>query len=391
MKRSYIPFIVALLAAPAQAELTAYDGFDYTPDQVVVGKNGGSGFSGAWSNLETSGTGVNVMADGLTFSNLLVTGGRIEAQALVNGGKSRVQRDLSVNNSGQLYGSYLFRRNSTIDGTTVAGLMIGAPGEEDNDSTAAFYGDEWFQNIGARAEGNMGPSNGAALTAGKTFLVLFSAQLNDGLQTVTMWVLSKDQFDTFKTGGLTEAELNGASVGSGSSDVWAKSTATGTDDTLDVTNNVKFMGYGGWGPPEGILVSFDELRLSQTSLTDVAPLLPVITYGTWALTNAPGQTPDQDYDNDGVENGIEYFMGQTGSSFTVMPGLDATNKITWPMVPTYAGTYEVQTSTDLVNWMNVDPKPEPSGGSLNYTVSYTLPTGAPGGKSFVRLLVTPTP
>ena len=52
-----------------------------------------------------------------------------------------------------------------------------------------------------------------------------------------------------------------------------------------------------------------------------------------------------------------------------------------------SGTYEVQTSPDLATWTNVDPRPVPSGGTL----SYTLPPGAPGGKSFVRLLVTPTP
>jgi hypothetical protein len=362
----------------------AYEGFDYTPGGVV-GQSGGSGFSGAWSNLETSGTGVNVMADGLAFSNLLVTGGRIEGQALVNGGKSRVQRDLSANAPGQLYGSYLYRRNSTIDGTTVAGLMIGNPGEPDNDSTAAFYADEWLQPVGARVESTMGPSNGAALTKGETFLVLFSSNLNDGLQTATMWVLNEAQFDTFKAGGLTEAELNAASVGTGSSDVWAKSTTQGPDDSLDPVNNLKFMAYGGWGPPEGILVSFDELRLSQTSLAEVAPLRPAFYFTDWAATNAPGQTPKQDHDNDGVENGIEYFMGETGSSFTTMPGLDATNKVTWTMSAASQGTYEVQTSTDLVTWTNVDPKPVPAGGSL----SYTLPTGL--GKQFVRMLVTPAP
>ena len=68
-------------------------------------------------------------------------------------------------------------------------------------------------------------------------------------------------------------------------------------------------------------------------------------------------------------------MGETGSSFTAMPGLDATNTVTWPMDAAYNGTYEVQTSPDLVNWTNVDPRPLPSGGSL----SYPLPTGL--GKS----------
>ena len=98
---------------------------------------------------------------------------------------------------------------------------------------------------------------------------------------------------------------------------------------------------------------------------------PVPGFATWAATNAPGQTPDQDHDNDGVENGIEYFMGETGSSFTAMPGLDATNTVIWPMDPAYVGTYEVQTSPDLGTWTNVDPRPLPSGGNL----SYTLPTG----------------
>jgi hypothetical protein len=110
-------------------------------------------------------------------------------------------------------------------------------------------------------------------------------------------------------------------------------------------------------------------------------------YGTWADANANGETPDEDYDKDGVKNGIEYFMGQTGSSFTAMPGLDGTNTVTWPMDPDYDGTYEVQTSPDLSTWTDVDPRPLPVEGNL----SYTLPPGAPGGKSFVRLLVTPTP
>lgn len=109
-------------------------------------------------------------------------------------------------------------------------------------------------------------------------------------------------------------------------------------------------------------------------------------YTAWANANgAAGQTADQDHDSDGVENGIEYFMGQTGSSFTTMPGLDGSNMITWPMDPAYNGTYEVQTSPDLGTWTNVDPRPTPSGGNL----SYSLPPGL--GKQFVRLLVTPSP
>ena len=106
-------------------------------------------------------------------------------------------------------------------------------------------------------------------------------------------------------------------------------------------------------------------------------------YGTWATANAPGQTPGEDYDNDGVKNGLEYFMGQTGSSFTAMPGLDATNTVTWTKDPTYNGAWQVQTSPNLSTWNDV------AGTDNGTSVSYTLPPGL--GKQFVRLLVTPTP
>jgi hypothetical protein len=133
--------------------------------------------------------------------------------------------------------------------------------------------------------------------------------------------------------------------------------------------------------------SLNEFAAIDDVTLTVSPI-PTGGFDAWASANgATGQTSQQDHDNDGVENGIEYFMGETGSSFTAMPGLDATNTVTWPMDAAYSGTYEVQTSPDLVTWTNVDPRPTPSGGTL----SYTLPTGAPGGKSFVRLLVTPTP
>ena len=106
-------------------------------------------------------------------------------------------------------------------------------------------------------------------------------------------------------------------------------------------------------------------------------------FATWAASNAPGQTPGQDYDKDGVQNGIEYFMGQTGSSFTALPGLDASRTVTWTKDPAYEGTWQVQTSTNLASWTNV------AGTDNGTSVSYTLPPGE--GRLFVHLLVAPTP
>lgn len=98
---------------------------------------------------------------------------------------------------------------------------------------------------------------------------------------------------------------------------------------------------------------------------------------------------DQDHDGDGVPNGIEYFMGLSGSAFTANPA-PVSGTVTWPMGATYTGVYgtdyEVQTSTDLVIWTQV------SEGTGDNTVTVTAGTSVvfdmpAGGKSFVRLVV----
>lgn len=54
-----------------------------------------------------------------------------------------------------------------------------------------------------------------------------------------------------------------------------------------------------------------------------------------------------DYDHDGLPNGVEYFMGQTGSSFTPNPAI-ANGTITWPKDPAANAMATVETSSDLV-------------------------------------------
>lgn len=104
-------------------------------------------------------------------------------------------------------------------------------------------------------------------------------------------------------------------------------------------------------------------------------------FASWAAANAPGQSPGDDHDNDGVKNGVEYFMGQSGSSFTSNPGLDENNKIVWPKDPAFNGTWQVETSPDLINWTDV------AATDLGTSVEYILPSGM--DKFFVRLAVTP--
>jgi autotransporter-associated beta strand protein len=153
---------------------------------------------------------------------------------------------------------------------------------------------------------------------------------------------------------------------------------TKTVASLTLAGTPKAAGVYGSSASSAPPANQDDARFAGTGTVTV-----LANYANWAITNAPGQTPDQDYDNDGVENGMEYFMGQTGSSFTAMPGLDGTNTVTWTKDPTYLGTWQVQTSPNLSTWTNV------AGTDNGTSVSYTLPTGM--GSLFVRLLATPAP
>jgi autotransporter-associated beta strand protein len=119
-------------------------------------------------------------------------------------------------------------------------------------------------------------------------------------------------------------------------------------------------------------------------LTLTVPGTPVGGFAGWAATNAPGQTINDDHDNDGAANGIEFFMGESGNGFTALPGI-VNGKVSWPRGISYTGVYGtdyvVQRSTDLVGWTDVPLAGVNDGSPLEYT----LPAGP---KLFIRLKVT---
>jgi fibronectin-binding autotransporter adhesin len=149
---------------------------------------------------------------------------------------------------------------------------------------------------------------------------------------------------------------------------------------------------GTWGATGSGATHIDDTHFTGTGMVSVTTGAAA-GFSSWADANgASGQTMDEDHDGDGVDNGVEYFMGETGSSFTTNPA-PVSGTVTWPMGATFTGVYgtdyEIQTSGDLASWTQV---PVGAGaGVLTVTpgvsVAYTLPAG--GGKVFVRLVVTP--
>ena len=109
-------------------------------------------------------------------------------------------------------------------------------------------------------------------------------------------------------------------------------------------------------------------------------------YAAWAAVNAGGQTASLDWDNDGVPNGVEFFMN-VAPGFTANPAVVG-GAVTWPNggnMPSsaYGTQFVVQRSADLVNWNNV-PESDPNLSNDAGSVSYIL-TGA--DRLFVRFKV----
>ncbi|MES2439514.1 MAG: autotransporter-associated beta strand repeat-containing protein [Verrucomicrobiota bacterium] len=145
---------------------------------------------------------------------------------------------------------------------------------------------------------------------------------------------------------------------------------------------------GTWGATGSGATHIDNVHFTGTGVVNVIAGPPV-GYSGWAATNAGGQTSNLDFDNDGVRNGIEYFMN-SAAGFTANPAIVG-GTVSWTNggnIPSssYGTEFYVQTSGDLVTWVNVligSPNLTNTSGS----VSYTPPAGQ--GKTFVRLVVTP--
>lgn len=142
---------------------------------------------------------------------------------------------------------------------------------------------------------------------------------------------------------------------------------------------------GTWGATGSGAAHIDNTHFSGTGVVNVSTGA-ASGYATWSGANAGGQASNLDFDLDGVQNGVEFFMGATGSTFTANPPIVTTagvRSITWPKSAAFAGTYLVKTSADLVVWTTASSGVVDNGTS----VVYTLPTAST--KLFVRLMVVP--
>jgi hypothetical protein len=293
LKHLTLAGLALAVSTTARAGVIVYEGFNYAgqADNAPLGAaafNGGTGLSGNWQ-----GTG-KYRSTGLTFSDLAVAGGCAQ-----NSNSDIYYRPLSVSKTGTIWGSFLFKSVGVVDNsdTLLSYIVSKQAGGRDYDSNTSFgvtpkryKGYESEIRVGGNTPNptTLSNSGGTAVTQGTTYLVLFKVEnlIASGAatavsQSITSWILSVAQYDNFKSGGLTEAELNAASQGSGAANVMQKTTLTATQkasfsasDFLTVQSNLNgdFMN--------------DEFRFSDASLAEVAPSLPpaanIVSFGPGA-------------------------------------------------------------------------------------------------------------
>jgi len=227
----------------------------------------------------------------------------------------------------------------------------------------------------------------------------------------SVYTLSAPGYSGDTTVNSGTLKLNAPNTNNQSSTVSIAATAATLELNFDetggaVTDTVDKLFIGGVQQIAGVYKASDNVTdsgfpISQITgpgtLTVSSNPPPVAGYSAWQSTNGAGiQTVDQDHDNDGVKNGIEYFLGGNTNTtgFTPMPSVVA-GAITWTKGATYSGSFgtdfKVQSSTDLVTWTDATSNGTPGVSGTVYlsgsNVTYTLPTGA--GKTFARLLVNP--
>ena len=226
-----------------------------------------------------------------------------------------------------------------------------------------------------------------SLTQGQQYTFSFDAagqaayNINEGVWTPVAWEPGKMglyYYISYKDGALANTAAAEGSTFPVAINSWTTTSVTFTAAQSGYAGVNVYTYKNGWTPNGYVYSAVDNFKLEA--------VLP--TYGAWATTNVGGQAANLDWDNDGVPNGIEYFMN-AAPGFTSNPTMNATKTVTWPNggnIPSseYGTGFVVQTSANLVNWTNVpgtDPNLVNTSGSVSYAVTGT-------DKQFVRLKVT---
>jgi autotransporter-associated beta strand protein len=207
------------------------------------------------------------------------------------------------------------------------------------------------------------------------------------------------------TGGILTFNVSGATIDlitvSSGGTLNASALTVNVSGTLTEPEYVLVDATGG-GSISGTLAGLTNgqgYTLNYATANQVKLVAPGgVTFADWRTANSAGsQTLSDDHDNDGVDNGTEFFLGgdTNTTGFTALPPVvinAGTLSVTWTKHPNYPGAYDtgfvVETSDTLGSW-TTEPTPPGTVTISGNNVTYTFPGGpAYTGKKFARLKVT---
>ncbi|MCX6878319.1 MAG: Ig-like domain-containing protein, partial [Verrucomicrobia bacterium] len=331
---------------------------------TVTGISSGTGTATFTVKSATAGTDVFTATD-VTDANLAITQTATVTfvPPVAWGPATTVTSDTDVATNGVLqYAEHWGGSDGTINGVafTAAGVNV-----TKSDGAGATQTVSWSQGSLSATYYNLLRGNWYGAGNASVFL----NNLTSGhLYQVQMWSVDK-RYETSQTETYAGSPAVSPSIGTGQ---YAIGTFTASDTT-------QVIGVSGQGVINAVVVR--ELTLGG--------------FASWQTANSTAQGLDGDHDNDGVPNGIEYFLGGNTNTtgFTSLPGVTNTGgtlSVTWTKAADYTGAYGtdfvVETSVDLTG----DWAPEALGGNVTITgndVTYTFPSPL-GAKKFARLKVT---
>lgn len=277
-------FLVLALSAfaplPTHAALLVYENYDGYATGALTGKAAtGLGLTGDYSG-STSYL-VTAPGSGLLFSSLSTdASGRALSVSTTSGISSAVALGPGISVTGTLYTSYLLQLTTAgTTGTFSEARVADTAGANGSASRFRTLGEGRSSTAGIVGVGYNSTDNvvgTGALATGTTYLIIgrydnlgTSGQTGTG----TVWALSAAQYDFFNLDNvITDAELDGAAVGTGVGNVTSKATHTATtslSNTFETGDFLQIATLGGGGNPQ--VAVHDELRYG-TSLADVTAI-----------------------------------------------------------------------------------------------------------------------
>ncbi len=340
-------------ALPLHADLVVYEGFNgYAagplPGQTVSAQSTGLDHV---STITSAGTGAlsNVFqASGLTFSDLVVNGG----SALYDDVGGRASYIGFAYNgptvTGTLYSSYLTNLITPQNSASVVSLRVNATSTTAGSgsyfhafgdcNSNTFTGSQYDANNQFTSSGVTLGNNTVYLVIGR-FTNVGSALSAGNPGVATTFVLTAEQFDHFKAGGFTDAELDAAPVGAAADAVTSRvSDAPVASGTFSLTAGRGIQFGPGNALTAGInqTIAYDELRFG-VSLPDVLPLPGVGPEPDVAVTLTVPANTAQEPTAAGAAAG-RFTLTRAGAMTSPLriyltPGGTATNGVDCPVLP----------------------------------------------------------